>query len=167
VPQPLGGAQALAVELDPARLVPREDDVRLERSVPDRSTQRDATRFGAEANQLRVASGARREALGPDMKRLEEVRLPGAVRAIEEDDAWLESQLERGIRAEVAERDLADDQPASRMGMIRYQKLSSGAEIKPGRRRLMSLSCTVSAATASRPSRRKSGLKPISSSSPA
>jgi hypothetical protein len=82
VPQPLGGAQALAVELNLARLAAREDDVGLERPVTDRSMQRDATCVGAEANQLRVASGARREALGPDMKRLEEVRLPGAVRAV-------------------------------------------------------------------------------------
>ena len=50
--------------------------------------------------------------------------------------------------------------------MIRYQKLSSGAATRPGRRRLISLSRTVSPPTASRPSRRNSGLKPISSSSP-
>ena len=50
--------------------------------------------------------------------------------------------------------------------MIRYQKLSSGEAMSPGRKRLMSLSWTCRSTTASRPSRRKSGLKPISSSSP-
>jgi len=105
--------------------------------------------------------------LGPDVKRFEEVRLPGAVRAVQEDDTRLERELEGSVRAEVAEREPADDQPARRMGMIRYQKLSSGAAMRPGRRRLMSLSWIVSSATASRPSSRKSGVKPISSSYPA
>ena len=66
--------------------------------------------------------------------------LPGAVRTVEKDDSRLELELERGVRTEVAERDVADDQPARRMGMIRYQKLSSGEAMRPGRSGLMSLS---------------------------
>ena len=58
-------------------------------------------------------------------------------------------------------------QSGSRIGMIRYEKLSSGETIRPGRSGLISLSWTVSPVTASRPSLRKSGLKPISSGSPA
>ena len=109
------------------------DDVGLERALAEPSRAA-ATRAASalEADQLRVAAGARREALRADVQRLEEVRLAGAVRAVEEDDARLESELERGIRAEVAERDVADDQPASRMGMIRYQKLSSGRRDEAG-----------------------------------
>ena len=41
----------------------------------------------AEADQLRVAAGARREPLRADVERLEEVRLPGAVRAVKEHDS--------------------------------------------------------------------------------
>ena len=51
--------------------------------------------------------------------------------------------------------------------MIRYQKLSSGETTSPGRNGLMSLSCTLSVDTASSPSRRNSGLNPISRGSPA
>lgn len=74
------------------------------------------------------------------MERFEQVRLPGSVRAVEQDDARGEIKLQRGVRTEVAERDALDDQPASRMGMIRYQKLSSGEAMRPGRSLLMSLS---------------------------
>ena len=167
VAEPLSGAQAFAVQLHAPRLVSREDDVGLECRLAQRATEGDAACIGAEADQLGVAARAWREALGPDVERLEQIRLPGAVRPVQQDDPRLEGQLERGVRAKVTKGDLVDDQPASRMGMIRYQKLSAGASMRPGRRRLMSLSCTVSAETASRPSRRKSGLKPISSSSPA
>src|ERR1044072_1680694 len=100
------------------------------------------------------------------MERLGEVRLACAVRAVQEEEARRQLEPERCVRAEVWKRDVADDQPARRMGMIRYQKLSSGAAISPGRSRLMSLSCTVSPATASSPSRRKSGLNAVSRSSP-
>ncbi|MBM2822048.1 MAG: hypothetical protein HW413_794 [Thermoleophilia bacterium] len=68
------------------------------------------------------------------MKSLEKVRLAGSVGAVKQYDTGFEPKLETGVRAEVPERDLADDQPASRIGMIRYQKLSSGGK------RLISLS---------------------------
>jgi hypothetical protein len=54
------------------------------------------------------------------MKRLEEVRLAGPVLADDEDDAWRQREIEGRVGAEVAERDVRDDQPARRIGMIRY-----------------------------------------------
>jgi len=172
VPKLLGGAERGAVQTCAARLARVQDDVGLEGPRAVRPRERDAARVGAEADQLCVAPRSRREALGPDVECLEEVGLAGAVRAGDEDDPGLERELEPRIRAEVPERDRADDQaglaqPASRIGMIRYQKLSSGDTMRPGRSGLMSLSCTESVETASSPSRRKSGLKPISSGSPA
>jgi hypothetical protein len=53
------------------------------------------------------------------VQRLEQVRLAGAVRADDEDEAGLQLQLERVVRAEARERDQRDDQPASLIGMIR------------------------------------------------
>ena len=77
---------------------------------------------------------------------------------MEQDDPGLEAQLERGVGTKVAERDVADDQPASRMGMIRYQKLSFRERDEAGRSRLMSFSRTVAAATASSPPSRSRNL---------
>jgi hypothetical protein len=51
--------------------------------------------------------------------RFEQVRLANAVGARDEDDAGDEIELELWIRAEVSERDVRDDQPASLIGMIR------------------------------------------------
>jgi hypothetical protein len=67
-------------------------------------------------DQLRVGARARREALGADVERLEQVRLAGAVRTGEEDDTGPELQLEPRIGAEVAERDPVDDQVSRRDG---------------------------------------------------
>ena len=75
-----------------------------------------------------------------DVKGFEQVRLPGTVRPGDEHQPRLETELEACVRAKVAERDLADDQPGSRIGMIRYQKSSSGEEITAGRSGLISLS---------------------------
>jgi hypothetical protein len=55
-----------------------------------------------------------------EVQGLEQVRLAGAVLADDEDEARLQGQVEGGVRAVVPERDLLDDQPARRMGMIRY-----------------------------------------------
>jgi hypothetical protein len=73
---------------------------------------------------LLVGPRAGREALGADMQRLEQVRLPGPVRPRDEDEPRLQCELEPFVAAEVSERDLADDQaallyPASLIGMIR------------------------------------------------
>ena len=47
------------------------------------------------------------------MQRFEQIRLAGTIRAGDEDDPGLERDLETGVRPEVSERDLADDQPLS------------------------------------------------------
>ena len=94
----------------------------------------------AEADELRVGPGPRREALRADVQRLEQVRLPGAVRPGHEHEARLEVELEPRVGAEVPERDPRDDQPARRIGMIRYLKSSPAAWIRPGRSGLISFS---------------------------
>jgi hypothetical protein len=71
----------------------------------------DPRRFGAEADELRVIAAARRKALRPDVKRLEEIRLAGSVLPDREDEPRLELQLERSVGAVVAERDVPNDQP--------------------------------------------------------
>jgi hypothetical protein len=83
-------------------------------------TQRDRRATLAESDQLRVRPRSRREALRADVQRLEQVRLAGAVLTDEEDDAGSQVEIEPGVRAVVRERDVPDDQPASRIGMIRY-----------------------------------------------
>jgi hypothetical protein len=55
------------------------------------------------------------------MQRLEEVRLAGAVRTDDEHEPRLQLELELRVRADVPERDRLNDQPAKRIGMIRYQ----------------------------------------------
>jgi len=45
------------------------------------------------------------------VERLEQVRLPRAVRTRDEDDARLQRELEPFVGAEVAEADRKDDQP--------------------------------------------------------
>jgi hypothetical protein len=59
------------------------------------------------------------------VQRLEQVRLPGPVLADREHEPGREPQLERGVGAVVAERERADDQPARRIGMIKYEKSSA------------------------------------------
>ena len=137
------------------------------RHRPAAARQLDAAGSGALADQLHVRARAGREALRADVQRLEQVRLAGAVRPGDEDEPRLERELEPGVRPEVAERDLGDDQPASLIGMIRYQNESSSADVmRPGRSGLISFRRTVSLRTASTPSARNSALKPISSGSP-
>jgi hypothetical protein len=68
----------------------------------------------AEPDEPGVGARARRKPLGPEMHRLEEVRLPGSVLARHEHDAGREREVERRIRAEVPERDVRDDQAAPR-----------------------------------------------------
>ena len=65
----------------------------------------------AEADQVALDAGAGREALRPDVERLEQVRLAGAVFADDEDDPRGELEIEGAVRAVVPERDAADDQP--------------------------------------------------------
>ena len=166
-PQLLGGAEHGAVEAGPLGLGRAEGDGDGHRHRPAAARQLDAAGGRALADQLHVGARAGREALRADVQRLEEVRLAGAVRPRDENEPRLERELEPGIRPEVAERDLGDDQPASLIGMIRYQNESSSADvIRPGRSGLISFRRTVSLRTASTPSARNSALKPISSGSP-
>jgi hypothetical protein len=75
------------------------------------AAERDAACVFTEANQLCVGPRPRRKTLRADVQRLEQIRLAGAVRAGDEDEARFELQVEPGVRADVPERDGADDQP--------------------------------------------------------
>jgi hypothetical protein len=74
----------------------------------------------AELDQLAVVASARRKALRCEVERLEQVRLADAVAADDEDDPGREVEVERRVRPIPAERYAIDDQPARRIGMIRY-----------------------------------------------
>jgi hypothetical protein len=87
-------------------------------SVADDS-ERDCRGRLVEPDQVPLRPRTRREALRADVERLEEVRLAGPVLADHEDDSGCQREVEGRIRAEVSERDVGDDQPASRIGMIR------------------------------------------------
>jgi len=126
----------------------------------------DARSLLAEPDQLRIGARARREALGRDVQAFEQVGLAGAVRPDHEHDSRPELQLELGVGAVVPERERPDDQPASRIGMIKYEKSSAAPWRTAGRSGLISFSRSSSPSTDSIPSRRNSGLKPISSASP-
>jgi hypothetical protein len=54
------------------------------------------------------------------MERFEQVRLADPVSADDEDDPGREVEVERRVRPVLAERYAIDDQPARRIGMIRY-----------------------------------------------
>ena len=86
--QRLGRRQPGAVQPRLLRLPWREASPRARSATPARvpSTPTRAAAC-AEADQLRVLPGPRREALRPDVERLEQVRLAGAVRPDDEDDA--------------------------------------------------------------------------------
>jgi hypothetical protein len=87
--------------------------------VPDAVTderQRKGCLALAEVDELALAPRPRRESLRADVQRLEQVRLPRAVRADDEDDAGREPEVESAIRAVVPKRDAADDQLSRRAG---------------------------------------------------
>ena len=111
-PQLLGRAQRRAVHGCALRRTGAERDLELDRDRRRAPTaQRHPGGALAEADQLRVGARARREALRADVQRLEQVRLAGAVRPDDEHEPRLEVEVEPGVRAEVAERDVRDDQP--------------------------------------------------------
>src|SRR5205814_7289132 len=68
-------------------------------------------------DQARVIARSRREPLRADMQRLEQVRLAGPVWADHEHEPGLQLELEPSIRAEISQRDLVDDQPATRASL--------------------------------------------------
>jgi hypothetical protein len=84
------------------------------------SCDRNARGGFAEPDQLTVVACARREALRREVERLEQVRLADAVAADDENDPGREVEVERRVRPIPAERYAIDDQPARRIGMIRY-----------------------------------------------
>jgi hypothetical protein len=65
-------------------------------------------------------AGTRREALRREVERLEQIRLADAVATDDEYDPGREVEVERRVRPIPAERYAIDDQPARRIGMIRY-----------------------------------------------
>ena len=67
-----------------------------------------------------VVTRARREALRREVQRLEQVRLADTVSADDQHDPGREVEVERRVRPVLAERYAIDDQPARRIGMIRY-----------------------------------------------
>ena len=169
------GREGGAVPPDPLRLACGDPDLRLDRDRAAAAGDPRESLLRATADDLAVLTRPEREPLRREVHRLEQVRLAGAVPARDEDEPWLELELEPRIRAHVAERNLLHDQvgslldaqPASRIGMIRYQNASPSALRSPGRSGLMSFSWTPSDVTDSSPSRRNSALNPISSGSPA
>jgi hypothetical protein len=82
--------------------------------------ERDARPALAEADELGIRAGSRREPLRAHVQGFQKVRLAGAVRTHDEHEPGLEAELEACVRAVVAERDLGDDQPGSLIGMSRY-----------------------------------------------
>jgi hypothetical protein len=58
--------------------------------------------------------------LGREVERLEQVGLADAVSTDDEDDPRREFEVERRVRPIPTERYAIDDQPARRIGMIRY-----------------------------------------------
>jgi hypothetical protein len=94
------------------RIARAERDLDLQPRAGARAGQLDSRGLRAEANELGIVPAARREALRPDVDRLEQIRLARAVAADGQQEPGRQLQLERRIRAVVAERDFPDDQPA-------------------------------------------------------
>ena len=130
----LGRAEPRTVHLRPLALDRRTAQTPIRSGAAPRvPSSRIRAALLAEADQLGVGARPRREALRADVQRLEQVRLAGAVRADRQHEARLERELQARVRADVRQEDRADDQPASLIGMIRYQKSSPGPWISPGR----------------------------------
>jgi hypothetical protein len=108
-----------AVQLDPLWRGGGDVDLGLERRACFLSRQADPCGRLPEAHKPWLRARARRKPLRSDMERLEQVRLPDPVRARHEHYTRNEGELELWVGAEVSERDVRDDQPASLIGMIR------------------------------------------------
>ena len=123
---------------------------------------RDSSSLLAEADQPRIRSCARREALGGDVQALEQVGSPAPFGPTASTTPGSRSSpATHG--AVIPERERSDDQPASRIG-IRYEK----SAVVPWRTagRADQLQPQLVSSTDSIPSLRNSGLKPMSSASP-
>ena len=66
------------------------------------------------------------------MHGFDQVGFPSHIGSYNQHKAALEFQLELLIRAEIPQPELANAQPARRIGMIMYQKLSPSARKSPG-----------------------------------
>jgi hypothetical protein len=108
-----------AVQRRALALTAPDHHLRLDRRRPARPAQRHPGGRLPEAHELRVHPRPRREALAADVRRLEQVRLADAVRAHHDHESRLEVELEPLVRPEARERQVLDDQPASRIGMTR------------------------------------------------
>ena len=108
------------------------------------AAQRDPRRRPAEADELRVGARARREALRADVQRLEQVRLAGAVRPDRRARAPARARARAARRSgsRLSATD-GDDQPARRIGMIRYRKSSPSPCSSAGRSGLISFSAQL------------------------
>ena len=97
--------RARAVQRRALRLARRRRDLDLQPRAGAIAGQLDSARLRAEADELGIVPASRREALRPDVDRLEQVRLARAVPADGQHEPGGQLQLERRVRAEVAERD--------------------------------------------------------------
>src|SRR5205085_7624346 len=107
-------AERRAVQPRSLRLAAPEYDLERERRPGARALERNPRGRLAEADQLRVRARPRREALRSHVQRLEQVRLPRAVRPDDEHEPRLEPDLEPFVGAVVAKRDRLDDQSLAR-----------------------------------------------------
>src|SRR6185436_19827013 len=98
----------------------------------------------AEAHDLALVRGPARARGAGEVQRLEQVRLAGAIATRDHRQPRSGAELSRLVRAEIPQAEVSDDHTLSRLGISRTSADSS----------------------ASRPSRRNSGLKPISNGSP-
>jgi hypothetical protein len=104
-PKLLGGPQPRAVHLCLLRRLQPKSDLELERRSGSRPTQRNPTRFRTDPDHLCIRPRPRRETLRAYVDRFEQIRFPDAVRADDQDEAGLKSQLEPLVRADARERD--------------------------------------------------------------
>ena len=107
-----GRAQGCAVQSSLPRIARAERDLNLQPRAGPRARQLDSRGLRAEANELRIVAASRRETLRSDVDRLEQIRLARAVPADGQQEPGGQLQLERRVRAVVAERDFPDDQAA-------------------------------------------------------
>jgi hypothetical protein len=107
-----GCAKGCAVQSSLLRIAGAKSDLDLEPGAAPGAAQLDPRGLGAEANELSIVPAPRREALRPDVERLEQIRLARAVPADRQYEPRGQLQLERRVRAVVAKRDFVDDQPA-------------------------------------------------------
>jgi hypothetical protein len=110
--QLLRGRERSPVQPRALRLPGSQAELHLDGSAVPLAAKRDPAGVLAEAQHLRVRARPRREPLRPEVQRLEQVRLSGPVGPDGQHEARLEIEVEPRVRANVPERDRADDQPA-------------------------------------------------------